>query len=238
MEFLHPLREAVHPAIRIISLIVFAILVSHSTLWHLLLVLLLFIYIYFWKLSLSARQRALSMLFRMRWFFVSLLFVYGWLSPDPLTGEVSVWDWPNQSGLYAACRQILALSLIMLAVNVLFVSSRRQELVQAIYWLVRPLAFLGLSREQLAVRLVLVLDQAVTVREGLNQELSEQAIEKSGVQYRWRFSSISEKAAALIRRTLSRAETSADQHLIFYPLTPPPWYQWLMPVGIAVLFSF
>jgi len=222
-----------HPVIRIVCLIVFAILVTQVTLWHMLLPFLILIYTYHHYLNATAKRKALAMLYRMRWFFISLLFVYGWLSPDPLTGQVSVWDWPSQSGLYAGCRQLAALSLIMLSVNLLLVSSQRQELVQAIHWLARPLTWIGLSRERLAVRLVLVLDNAVNIREQVGREMASQTIDTVQPRVRWRLASLSSLTATIIGRTLDRLEGASDQELIFSPLSAPAWYQWALP-GVII----
>lgn len=222
-----------HPVIRIVSLVVFAILVTHITLWQMLPSLLILGYIYLRYLGDTAKRKVLTMLYRMRWFFISLLFVYGWLSPDPLTGQVSVWGWPSQAGLYAACRQLSALGLIMLAVNLVLVCSKRQELVQAIHWLARPLTCFGLSRERLAVRLVLVLDNAINIRTQVGREMAEQGVEADQPRLRWRLSSLSSLTAMIIGRTLKRLEGTADQELIFSPLPAPPWYQWTLP-GVII----
>jgi energy-coupling factor transport system permease protein len=229
------MRLSVHPVIRVVSLIVFAIVVTRISLWHMLPAVLAFGLVYVRFLHTPARKRALAVLYRMRWFFVSLLFVYGWLSPDPLTGQVSLWTWPSQAGLYAGCRQLLALVLIMLAVNLLLVCSRRQELVQAVYWLARPLGWFGLSRERLAVRLVLVLDRAVDVREQVGQEMADHRTQMNRPRPRWRLATLANMAAILIGRTLKRIESAEDQQLTFTPLSAPPWYQWGLPTVIIPL---
>jgi energy-coupling factor transport system permease protein len=229
------MQLSVHPVIRVACLIVFAIVVTRVSLWHMLPAILVLGLAYFRYLQVPARKRALTILYRMRWFFASLLFVYGWLSPDPVTGQVSIWGWPSQSGLYAGCRQLLALALIMLAVNLLLVCSRRQELVQAIYWLARPLSWFGLSRERLAVRLVLVLDKAVDVRERVGREMADHRTEIHQTRLRWRLASLAHMAATLIDRTLKRIEASTDQELTFTPVSAPPWYQWGLPAAVIPL---
>ena len=223
---------SLHPVIRIVCLIVFAILVTHATLWHMLPLVLVFVYIYLRYLDIAAQQKALAMLYRMRWFFLSLMFVYGWLSPDPLTGQVSVWGWPSQAGLYAGSRQLAALGLIMLSVNLLLVCSRRRELVQAIHWLAGPLTCFGLSRERLAVRLVLVLDNAVNIREQVGREMAGQNIKEDQPRLRLRLTSLSRLTAIIIDQTLKRLEGVTDQELDFSPLSAPPWYQWALPLVI------
>jgi energy-coupling factor transport system permease protein len=165
------------------------------------------------------------MVLRMRWFFLSLLVVYGWLAPDPLSGDFKYWAWPSTAGLLAGGKQVFGLVLIILAVNLLLVHSRREELLQAIYWLAGPLAWLGLSRSRLALRLVLVLDRVAGVREQAGQVLLEQ-----GTWSRQRWTVIADVAARVFRQALDGAEAMADEDIVFQPLQAPPWYQWLIPV--------
>jgi len=215
---------AIHPAIRVITLVVFALMMSRADLLQMFPALLLLSVIYISQ-DVSVRRAAATMLYRMRWFFLSLLLVYACLTPDPVSGEVFRWAWPAANGVKAGARQVIALSLIILAVNLLLALSRREELLQAIYWLARPLTGLGLSRERLAMRLVLVLDRVADVREQAGQVLD---VQKPGAGHYW--TTVSHVAATMFRQTLERAETMADEEIIFQPLSAPPWYQWGLPV--------
>jgi energy-coupling factor transporter transmembrane protein EcfT len=221
----------IHPAIRIITLMVFAMLICRADIMHLSLAGLVLLVLYT-RMESAAIRMAMAMIMRMRWFFLSLLLIYGWLSPDPVSGQPVYWGWPSAEGLAAGCRQIAALVLIMLAVNLLLRSSRREELLQAIYWLAWPLSWLGVSRSRLALRLVLVLDRVAIVREQADQVLVEQ---QAGV--RGRLATIVSAATRIITRTLEQADHMADEQVIFQPLASPPWYQWGLPLLlIPVLF--
>lgn len=214
----------IHPVIRVFTLIVFALLVSRADLLHMLLACLLIVGFYV-RLGVASRRAAMTMLYRMRWFFLSLLLVYGWLTPDPLSGQLSYWTWPSTSGLQAGGQQVFGLMLIMLAVNLLLVFSRREELLQAIYWLARPLTVLGLSRSRLALRLVLVLDWVASIREQAGQTLLEQ-----GAWSHRRWAAIADVATVVFRKTLERADAMVEEDIVFQPLQAPPWYQWGVPL--------
>jgi len=216
----------IHPVIRVVTLIVFALLVSRSDLLHMLLVGIIF-FVFYIRLNVAARQTAITMLYRMRWFFLSLLLVYGWLTPDPLSGQQSYWDWPSMSGLQVGGRQVFGLMLIILAVNLLLALSRREELLQAIYWLARPLTLLGLSRSRLALRLMLVLDQVSSVSEQAGKILQD-----GGGWSQRRWTAIADVATAVFRRTLEQADARVEEDIVFQPSLAPPWYQWGLPVII------
>lgn len=222
----------IHPTIRILMLMVFAMLICRADVLHLLLAGLVLIAIYA-RMEFAAIRTAMVMVMRMRWFFLSLLLIYGWLSPDPISGQSIHWGWPGSEGLAAGCRQIFALILVMLAVNLLLVGSRREELLQAIYWLAWPLAWLGLSRTRLALRLVLVLDRVAIVREQADQVLVEK---QPGAQGRW--AGIVSAATRVITRTLEKADNMANEEIIFQPLAAPPWYQWVLPLCLIPALFF
>jgi energy-coupling factor transport system permease protein len=220
----------IHPVIRIITLVVFAVLISRADLIHMLLAGLILFVVYS-RLDAAARQMAVAMIYRMRWFFISLLLVYGWLTPDPLTGETIYWGWPSVDGLTSGAKQVFGLMQIILAVNVLLVVSRREELIQAIYWLARPLAWVGLSRARLALRLVLVLDRVAMVREQVGHVVFEQ---RPSPERRW--TRIVAVAAKVFQQSLDSADAIADEDFIFQPLNAPPWYQWGLPILLIPLF--
>ncbi len=110
-------------------------------------------------LALSpARFRTL--LRRTRWIMVSLLFIYGYVTPgEALWNAAGAWS-PTHEGLtdgaLQLCRLIAALAGLAIVLNLL----DRQKLMGGIYSLAWPLRLLGLSRERVAVRLALTLHYA------------------------------------------------------------------------------
>lgn len=217
----------IHPVIHVLNLVVFAVLMSRAGLLQILpsAVLLMAVYIY---LGPVARQAAMTMLFRLRWFFLSLLLVYGWLTPDPLSGSITFWGWPSEVGLKTGIKQLCGLALIVMAVNLLLFTMRREQLLQAIYWLAWPLMGVGVSRDRLALRLVLVLDQVAGVRERAGQVLSDQAPTS-----RRSLSRIAAVATTIFQKTLEQAEAKAEEVIVFQPLAAPAWYQWGLPLVLV-----
>jgi len=229
-------RVLVHPVIRVATLVAVALLVPHVQIIQLLPLGAVLLYIYGFRLTSDARQKALGMLFKLRWFFISILFVYGWLTADPLSATGRYWLWPDVSGLLAGCKQLLALTVIVLSVNVLLSYSRREELLQAIYWLARPLCWFGLSRERLAVRLMLVLDRASDVRSQLAHSGSKAQLDSSqpatAKSWQSRWVSLSTVLNAAVLDALKSVESVDEDIMEFTPLSAPAAYQWGLPVLI------
>lgn len=184
--------------------------------------LLFFLYSYFGR---PVQLSAIKMLLRLRWFFISLLLIYGWMTPDPLTGEILFWSWPNELALTTGLRQVISLVLIILAVNLLLVTSRREDILQAIYWLALPLKWTGCSRDRLVLRVVLVLDQAVDMGEQAHQALTGKSSNAENV-----WSRIVGAATRIFQQTLERADALEEEEIIFQPLNAPVWYQWGLPL--------
>lgn len=173
---------------------------------------------------------AWRMLRRLRWFFLSLLIVYGWFTAAPSAPD-TLWFHallPAASGLLAGGERVLALVFIVYAVLVLLRTSTREELLQAVYGLARPLGPLGLAPERLALRLVLVMDEVEAARTALRGESPE--IPRGGG-----LRGIGHYAAGLIDSAIDRAERREPEEIAFVPAPPPPVWQWLCPLALATL---
>jgi energy-coupling factor transport system permease protein len=173
---------------------------------------------------------AWGMLRRLRWFFLSLLIVYGWFTAAP-AGSGTSWLHallPAASGLLAGAERVLALVFIVYAVVVLLRTSTREELLQAVYGLARPLGLFGLAPERLALRLVLVMEEVDATRTRLRGD-TRNLPRGGGLR------GIGHYAAGLIERTIERAERREPEEITFVPAAPPPVWQWLCPPALATL---
>jgi energy-coupling factor transport system permease protein len=168
---------------------------------------------------------ALRMLRRLRWFFLSLLVLYGWFTPDPA-------PWPNRTsalaalmpspaGLAAGGERIAVLVAIVAGVNLLLRTTSREQMLAAIYGLALPLAPFGL-RERLAVRMMLVIETLEGTRDLVTSRLAERG-GLSGLR------AAGALASELVIEVVRRAETGAGGvRLIAHRPAPP--VQWLYPV--------
>jgi len=218
-----------HPAIRVVSLIVLgsaiALSQGRAVLFATSLVLALYV-----VTSTTHLAPALKMLRRMRWLFVSIVGFYFWFTPgEPLWDSASSWL-PSVEGMQQGGARIAALVTLVLAVNLLLQTTPRDAMVSAVLWLTQPLRWIGFAHERLAVRLTLVFE---AVREV--QSLYAAAAPPS-TERRTPLARFGERVATLFEQTLQRADVQDLQPLSVDISANPPWYQWLYPLltGMAM----
>lgn len=220
----------VHPLIRVICFLVFSGWLALGGPGHLWCGAALIVLAYA-VLPAASPRSALAMGFRLRWFFLSLVIVYGWFTPGtPLWpfGALPAAAIPTVEGLLAGLGRVLALLLIVFAVNLLLRASSREELLTAVYSLARPLAALGLSRERLALRVMLVMEALDDTRELVTRELSARPRGKTGPR------GIGRVTSALLERVIARAESRPAQEVHLSVAAAPPVLQWCYPVLLGL----
>ena len=179
----------------------------------------------------AATWRApIALLRRLRWLLLSLLVVYGWFTPGAALWPALGAGAPTIEGLSEGLQRASALLLIALAAQLLMGSIARPQLLAALYWLALPLRVLGLSRERLALRLVLTLDAVPHLAAVLTPRLYEGL---SG-NVMTRFGQI---AARAFQGALDQADQQTDSAVDIATATRPPLYQWLYPVSFVCLLA-
>ena len=104
---------------------------------------------------------------RSRWLLLTMLVMFGWLTPG-----TPLWFVPGASaeGLLLAAdslaRLLIALSIVALILKTLSAA----ELVAGIRSLLSPLVLLNISRDRIAVRLALTLNEVENSRLGMSNE--------------------------------------------------------------------
>lgn len=103
-----------------------------------------------------ARARFLRALPRMRWLLLALGAIYGWTSP----GEYlwSGWFSPTYEGLQLGLAQTMRLLAIAASLQLLLTKLDRPAIFAGLHTLAKPLDWLGLSRDRMALRLTLTLE--------------------------------------------------------------------------------
>lgn len=218
----------VHPVIKIILTVVLSALACMHTTQSLIAVISLALAGYTIT-SLGYLKNAANMMYRLRWFFLSILIVYLWLTPgEPVFAVQSVLA-PSIDGLIMGASRLLSLLAVILVVNLMLTTTRAQELFPAISWLASPLSLLGISRERIAVRLVLTM-QTIASAEQLCRECQEKLRGRSFYQ----------KAATALGEITDqiqiKANQSALQELQIEDPGPPPVYQWGFIAVVLLLF--
>jgi len=226
-----------HPVIKIILFLIYAAAVAFGGATILLAgaVLVLALYLP------GPRERlllAVRMLRRMRWFFLSIALVYILFTPGRLL--FSAWPWgPTVEGLAGGGQRIASLVLIVFAVNLLLRTTLRPALISAILWCLMPLAWVGLPRERLAVRIALTLDAVDSVqviyRHRPRDDEPPADIRPTSLKARlWR---IGATAQRLVVAVIEQAESAPAEAIEVPKPSNPPLGQWLYPLLLAALFA-
>lgn len=103
-----------------------------------------------------ARERFLRTLPRVRWLMLALGLVYGWTTP----GEYfwPIWFSPTHEGVLMGVAQMTRLLVIVASLQVLLTNMKRPAIFAGLHALARPLGWIGLSRDRMALRLTLTLE--------------------------------------------------------------------------------
>ena len=224
----------IHPVIRIISFLVFAACAASVDARGLAAAALILGLLYLW-LGPGHLRQGWHMLRRMRWFFLSILVLYFWFTPgQPALASLplpTAWL-PTRPGLVAGGQRLASLVLIILAVNLLLRTTPPQQLTAAIHWLARPLAWLGLPADRLAVRMVLVTEALATVQSRVRDALARLRGEGGGLRQLGRFS------AEIFREIDAAAVSAPGRTLVLRRCAAPPFHQWVYPLALAGMFQF
>jgi len=165
-----------------------------------------------------------SMIKRLRWLLVAIVFVYGWWTPgDSLwPGTLS----PTLQGLSLGLLRVMALLAIVGAVNLLLQSTPREQLLAAIMQLIKPLTTQHM-RERIAVRVLLSIEAVSQV-----QTLASDVLREHPVTTR-KFSTIARSSRLLYKSVLDRAALAADTPIEINEPASPPWWQWVIPLAMG-----
>ncbi len=222
--------DYVHPVFRIICFVILSLFLALGSLAQLGVATFSVIVLYATTANCDI-SGFLQMLRRMRWFMLSILFIYAWLTPGtPLLGEAfdSFWQ-PSIEGLWQGGQRLLALMLIIAAVHWLLLVTRREQMVGALYWLGAPLAVLGLPRERFAVLLVLVLGRVADVQKQVVAQIEQANVVKGNVK------SYAVVAADLIAGIVRQAELSRCDAVEVDVADKPPLWQWCWPLLLLAI---
>lgn len=160
---------AMHPSLRVLTLLIFALAVYGMQSLLLSVVLLVMLATMF-AVDLNNKNRLaagvcrfpalgewMKLLRRVRYILLFLLLVYACNTP----GEyVASWHFPitpTYEGIVSGLEQVLRLAAILAGLALLLAMTSRDQLIAGLYWLARPLRFAGIDAERFAVRLWLTL---------------------------------------------------------------------------------
>lgn len=218
-----------HPAIRVISLLIFAVLVIIGG-WRELLLALAALFLCYALLPGVRWHVAVPLLRRIRLLVLSIALVYLWFTPGEPLWDVALAWMPSVEGVLAGAHRVLCLVALVLAVSLLLQTTPVDMLVGALLWLFHPLGRAGFPHERLAVRIALTLE-AVSEIEAMYRQRFER---KERVMER-----IRQMGAALIEmfdEVTLHAESLPERWISVPLLQAPAWTQWLFPLAMTGVF--
>ena len=210
-----------HPLIKILGFIIFAILVSVGTLDAVVAGAMLLTVV--WLVSRSyPNKRCLAMLRRMKILFISIFLVYLWFTPGELMlPALDNWS-PTYEGLTLALLKVSALAVLILGVTSLLRLTPKDQLVCGIYYVSYPMTWFGMQRDKLISRTVLTLELASEPL--LPRKSSRQKLALS--QY---MDVLVNKFVESFHQALEPETSLADLNVQIMP--PPSIPQWLILFG-------
>jgi len=215
-----------HPLVLMVSFLVFVAMLAFPAPSALFISSLLLILLYLRDGGAHVRP-ALVMLRRMRWFLLSILLIFCWLTPGtPVIQWPGLNDWlPTEEGISNGLLRVVALVLVIASVNLLLRSLSRQELLTAIYFLARPLQLVGVKAETVALRMTLVFDAMGEVQQMVTQSIPE----KDHVPRR--LDRMGLLASGVLSAVIERAgQAPQEEIVVLVMLERPPLWQWCLPI--------
>jgi len=107
--------------------------------------------------AINARQRLRVLLKRTRWLILTLVLLFSLATPGiflfPALGSLG----PTEEGLRLGLEHLMRLLFVLATLAMLLQCTGAEELVSGLHGLMQPLAWLGLDRSRVALRLMLVL---------------------------------------------------------------------------------
>lgn len=232
-----------HPVIKIVSLIIVTVFITQGGWCSLLLAYCLVLP--FYLINSSLWRTALIMIRRLKWFFLSILMVFYFFTPELPPAQQSI-SYVNQ-GLLLGLFRICALMVIIFAVNLFIKTTEKEEILAALIWILAPLRILYINIDRFSLRAVLTLEYIEYLSDYLTDYKKKNLDYTDTQQYSlWSMDYLKQKKAsffqliehsAIILHKIIRdsEQTSGKSYTINYLATPRP-AQFLLP--LALLFSF
>jgi len=209
-----------HPVIRILGVLTLLVFLSRADWLGLLPVAVLLLVLY--AASGVAKLRKLArMLQRLRYFYLAILLVFGLTTPGTPVADIPGLAWLTVTGLGAGAERVVGLTLIVAAVHWLLETTTRDELAGGLYWLLQPLAWIGISVERFVLRLVLTLERIEQMLDHARRARG-QVPDGGGAR-----DTLVARAAHLFEETLRRAEAEAGVMVSLQLAAVPGALQWL-----------
>jgi energy-coupling factor transporter transmembrane protein EcfT len=156
-----------HPVVRIICLVAFALMLQMLHWQALAAVSALLLMIMPWRGGPTFRV----LLRRSRWLLLSMLLIYAYATPGQYLAGLADNFAPTYEGLQAGLMQMTRLAIMLAALSLLLALSSQEDIMVAVCLLLHPLRPMGVAPERFAARLWLTLHYVETMPDGVLRNL-------------------------------------------------------------------
>lgn len=168
----------INPTVKIISLMVFAVMVQRMQLIPLAICAGGMVA----AIGLLRATDFFLLLKRARWLLLSIALIYAYATPGEFVPNIpDAWA-PTYEGLQGGSLQAVRLVLMLAALALLLATSSRAQIMSGIYQLLKPFQFLGAQPERFAARLWLTLHYVEHMPPGTLKTLRQQGWNVSALE--------------------------------------------------------
>jgi len=218
-----------HPTIKIICLFVMSAMLVSADPVRLTFVTSVLL-ITFLAVGRKYWQDAGKMVWRLKWFWLSIVFLYGWIIPGD--DAFNSGFLPSTEGIQLGMSRIAVLLDIVLAVILILKTTQREALIMATASLIKPLEIIKVNSITFAYRLVLTIEYTSNVDRRIKNSVETLDTGKNLLQ-----SGIDILAQQITMLEKSQV-TAEPQTLELQLLMPAKWWQWLYPLIVFLVLAF
>lgn len=229
-----------HPAIKIVSLIIVTIFITQGGWFTLFLTVILLLPFYI--LNVNLWTSAIKMLFRLKWFFLSILIIYYYYSPE-LQSSPSLFNILNERFVPGFFR-ISVLVIILFSVNLFIKMTPKEDILSALLWLFSPLQLFHINVERISLRAVLTLeyiDELSARLSAYQQKKAFNAVSNSQYSFINFFEQkkkslfhLVEHSGIILHKILDEADNTAGKSYTVNCLEAPAAKQYLLPIVLCL----
>lgn len=159
----------IHPVVRILLLVTFAILIQFLGHGEVIFVASTM----FFLLLLRGMRKFLKLLKRGQWLFLSMILIYAMSTPGEFMPFFPDFISPTYEGVESGLLQVGRLGCMLAALALLLSTTNREEIISGIFYLLNPLNRLGFSASTFSARLWLTLHYIENMEPGLVKQLQK-----------------------------------------------------------------
>lgn len=239
-----------HPAIKIVNLVIISIFLTQGG-WSTLL-LTGALLLPFYLVHLHLWYPAIKMLYRLKWFFISILFIYFYYTPTIHYMDSSLLAQYGHQ-LMPGVFRILVLIFILFSVNLFIKTTTKKEILSALLWLFLPLKLFNIDIERLSLRAVLTLEYIEVLSKRLHDYKTNNSLtvipskdSNKHLSFVYNiFQRIKDTLLHLIKHSgiifckiLEEAESTSGKLYTLDCLEPPKLFQYIYPLLLLFLYFY